>query len=44
MGRVYGVCCTAGAQATLKAFMKLGSHKPRAVENELVAYLGRIGD
>jgi enoyl-CoA hydratase/carnithine racemase len=31
-------------QARLKAFMKLGFHKPGAVENELGAYLGRIGD
>jgi len=31
-------------QARLKAFMKLGFHKPGAAENELGAYLGRIGD
>src|SRR5205814_8530766 len=30
-------------QARLKAFMKLGFHKPGAAENELGAYLGRIG-
>jgi enoyl-CoA hydratase/carnithine racemase len=31
-------------QARLEAFMKLGFHKPGAAENELGAYLGRIGD
>jgi enoyl-CoA hydratase/carnithine racemase len=31
-------------QARLQAFMKLGFHKPGAAENELGAYLGRIGD
>ena len=31
-------------QARLKAFMKLGFHTPGAAENELGAYLGRIGD
>ena len=31
-------------QARLKAFMKVGFHKPGAAENELGAYLGRIGD
>src|SRR5436853_1599728 len=31
-------------QARLKAFMELGFHKPGAAENELGAYLGRIGD
>jgi len=30
-------------QARLQAFMKLGFHKPGAAENELGAYLGRIG-
>src|SRR4051812_29924726 len=30
-------------QARLKAFMKLGFHKPGAAENDLGAYLGRIG-
>ena len=30
-------------QARLKAFMKLGFHKPGPAENELGAYLGRIG-
>ena len=31
-------------QARLKAFMKLGFHTPGAAENELGAYLGRIGN